>query len=79
MEAPVEAALKFAFLPLAGKITAPPLAEAGEENCGTFATVLIVASLSLSYLSVAVTELDIIFLGLFLSPYLVSFAAILFV
>ena len=76
---PVEATLTSTLPPLAGKLTALPIAGAGEDNCSSFTSVLIFAALYLSALSVAVTELELTFVDLFLSPVaLFSFAVILF-
>ena len=63
---PVESVLTFALIPLAGKQTAPPLERAGEESCSDFTTALFVSALYFSALSVAMTELELTFVDLFL-------------
>ena len=56
----------------------PHLAVSGEDNCSYLTTDLIVADLYLSDLAVAVTEMDITFVYLYLSPTLFYFSAIIF-
>ena len=77
--APVKVELIFAFIQLVVKLTFPPLAVAGGDNCSAFNNALIVADPYFSYLAVSVTELDLAFVILLLSPVdIFYFASILF-
>ena len=71
--------MTFALIPLSAKQTSPTLAGEGGNNCSAFTIELIFTALSLSALSVTVTDLDLINVGIFLSLVaLFSFAEILF-